>query len=84
MGIESERQMALHRPLGEDVLLVRHLHGAGRLSSYFEYTLILYSEDATIRAEALLGKQRIVVCSRNGDASKNPTRIGQRGGRPHG
>jgi len=56
MGIETERKLELHTPLGEDKLLIRQFHGAEQLSACFEYVLSLYSEDHDVSPDDLLGK----------------------------
>src|SRR5215831_14129661 len=57
MGIEAQRQMAFHCPLGEDVLMVRSLTGSERLGSCFMYSVTLYSEDQDVQMSSLLGKE---------------------------
>jgi len=56
MGIEAERKLELHSPLGPDKLLIRQFHGAEQLSTCFEYVLSLYSEDHDIEPDDLLGE----------------------------
>lgn len=56
MGIEAERKLELHSPLGPDKLLIRQFHGAEQLSMCFEYVLSLYSEDHEINPDDLLGE----------------------------
>ena len=60
MGIEAERHLEFHCPLGPDVLLIQHLHGTERLGECFEYVLTLYSKDTDIKAEDLLGQHATV------------------------
>lgn len=57
MGIETKRYLALHGPLGDDELLLRHIEGSEALGACFEYTLTLYSLNREIEAEAVLGKR---------------------------
>jgi len=56
MGIEAERQLELHTPLGPDALLIRDFHGAEHFSGCFEYVLSLYSQDHDVDAGKLLGE----------------------------
>jgi type VI secretion system secreted protein VgrG len=56
MGIEAERKLELHSPVGADKLLIREFHGAEQLSACFEYVLSLYSENHNIKPEDLLGE----------------------------
>jgi len=56
MGIEAERKLELHTPLGPDKLLIRQFHGAEQLSACFEYVLVLYSEDHDVKPDDLLGE----------------------------
>jgi type VI secretion system secreted protein VgrG len=60
MAIEADRPLAFHCPLGDDVLLVRHLVGHERLGGCFEYTVTLFSEDHNLQLESLLGKHATV------------------------
>jgi type VI secretion system secreted protein VgrG len=60
MAIETSRRMRLYSPLGEDKLLIRHLTGSERLGDCFEYTLTLFSEDADIDGDSLLGQHTSV------------------------
>lgn len=60
MGIETERHLAFHCTLGPDVLLIRNFSGSEKLSECFEYVLTLYSTDANIKAEDLLGQHATV------------------------
>jgi type VI secretion system secreted protein VgrG len=57
MGIEDERQLAFHCPLGPDVLLVRSLVGSEQLGACFEYTVTLYSLDHDVKIDSLLGQE---------------------------
>ena len=56
MGIETERQLELHSPFGEDKLLIRQFHGAEQLGSCFEYVLSLFSEDHDLDPNKALGE----------------------------
>lgn len=56
MGIEAERKLELHSPLGTDKLLIRQFHGAEQMSACFEYVLSLYSEDHNITTDDLMGQ----------------------------
>jgi type VI secretion system secreted protein VgrG len=60
MGIEDQRHLAFHSPLGQDVLLVQRISGSEGLATCFEYVLDLYSLDANIKAENLLGQHASV------------------------
>jgi type VI secretion system secreted protein VgrG len=60
MGIETEREMEFHCPLGPDVLMVRHFSGAERLGGNFEYVVTLFSKNQNIEFEQLLGKHATV------------------------
>jgi type VI secretion system secreted protein VgrG len=57
MGIETERNLAFHCPLKEDLLLVRSLTGSEELGSCFEYHVTLYSLDHNVNVESLLNKE---------------------------
>src|ERR1700712_2103456 len=55
MGNEDKRPLELLTPLGEGKLLIRQFHGSEQLSSCFEYTLLVQSEDHDVDPNALLG-----------------------------
>lgn len=55
MGIESERELEFHSPLGPDTLMVRHFVGSEHLGTPFEYSVTLFSQNHDIESEALLG-----------------------------
>jgi type VI secretion system secreted protein VgrG len=61
MGIETERELEFHCPLGPDVLMVRHFAGAEYLGGNFEYVVTLYSDDQNVKLESLLGKHATVA-----------------------
>jgi type VI secretion system secreted protein VgrG len=61
MGIEAERKLEIHTPLGPDKLLIRQFHGAEQLSACFECVLSKYSEDHDVNPDDLLGEH---VCIR--------------------
>jgi type VI secretion system secreted protein VgrG len=60
MGIEAERHVELHCPLGPDILLVRRFSGQEQLGRCFEYTLTLFSTDDNVEMESLLGQHASV------------------------
>src|SRR5262245_22254957 len=60
MGIEAERHLEFQCSLGADTLLIKHMHGTERIGECFEYVLTLFSKDADIKAEDLLGSHATI------------------------
>lgn len=59
MNVEAERPMSFHCEL-KDQLMVRHFVGQEMLGQCFEYVVTLYSENATISLDELLGTHATV------------------------
>ncbi|MGV8073233.1 MAG: type VI secretion system Vgr family protein [Syntrophobacteraceae bacterium] len=53
---QHERSMAIHTPLGRDVLLLAGLSGTEGLSRLFSFDLTLFSENSSISFEEIIGK----------------------------
>ncbi len=60
MTIEAARFLSFHCSLGPDVLLIRNFSGSEKLGECFEYVLTLFSTDANLKAEDLLGQHASV------------------------
>lgn len=53
---QQDRRLQLITPLGDDVLLVKGVHGVERLSALFEYNFELLSEDHEIKFADIVGQ----------------------------
>ena len=53
---QDERSMAVHTPLGKDVLLLAGLSGTEGLSRLFNFELTLFSENNNISFESIVGQ----------------------------
>jgi type VI secretion system secreted protein VgrG len=60
IAAQAARRLRVSSPLGDDVLLFRRMTAVDALSTPFEFSLDLLSENADIRAEQLLGKPVVV------------------------
>lgn len=58
---QAHRTLSVNTVLGEDRLLLRRMHVLERISTPFEYTLTLLSEDLDIAADDLLGTPATVA-----------------------
>ncbi|MDX1656643.1 MAG: type VI secretion system tip protein TssI/VgrG, partial [Candidatus Competibacteraceae bacterium] len=58
--LQSHRRIGVTVPLGEDILLLRHMSGSETLSQPFEYHLELLSEDPQIALNDVLGHPLVV------------------------
>jgi type VI secretion system secreted protein VgrG len=67
---QTHRQIAVTTPLGDDRLLLAHVHGAESLSRPFQYELDLLSEDPDIDAEELIGQNVTVRLALPGEATR--------------
>lgn len=54
---QAHRTIAVTTPLGEDVLLLRAMEGREALGRLFEYELDLFSEQANIKFDDIVGQQ---------------------------
>ncbi len=55
-AIQSHRFAALGSPLGDDVLLLKHLRGREELGCLFEYHVELLSEDYNVKFDDIVGE----------------------------
>src|SRR5437868_6250866 len=59
-ALQTDRDLRLDTPLGEDVLLINRFSGSEKISGLFNYDLDLIAEHAkagAVTAEAIIGKQ---------------------------
>ncbi len=59
-GLQTDREIAVSSPLGDDALLFHTMEGHEELGRLFEYHLALFSRDHNIRLEDVLGKSLTV------------------------
>ena len=66
---EDNRDVAIHSPLGEGVLLLRSMEGAEQLGRLYSYELQLLSTKANIQAKDILG-QKVTIRLRTKENTK--------------
>lgn len=70
-GMQTNRSMRLHSPLGEDVLLFRRMTATEHLGRPFEFELDIYSEDHSIKFDQVLGQTMTVELELPGGGSRH-------------
>lgn len=69
-GMQTERQVAVSSPLGEDVLLFHRMSGNEQLGRLFEFQLDLLSEDEQIVIEDILAQNLTVSLTLPNDETR--------------
>lgn len=70
VATQSTRGLAVSTPFGEDVVLLRNLHGMEELSSPFEYRLDLLSTDDRLDATQIVGQNVTITIDRDGSETR--------------
>ncbi len=83
---QENRRIAIATPLGDDVLLLRGLHGAEEISGLFSFDLDMLSENDSIGFDSLIGKSvtlRITLADGSARYINGLVRTIEQGGRDH-